>query len=66
MDMKLKMLKDVTVEVERPFQGMTETMLRKWDEISADRIINYGSFADIVMENGETLLWVPVASFSAL
>ena len=66
MDMKLRMLKDVTVEVERPFQGMTDTCLRKWDELSVDKVINYGSFADLILENGETLLWVPVASFSAL
>jgi hypothetical protein len=64
--MKIQMLKDVTVEVERPFRGMTDTQLRRWDELSVDRIINYGNFADIVLDNGETLLWVPVASFSTL
>jgi arsenate reductase-like glutaredoxin family protein len=62
--MKIQMLKDVIVEVERPFRGMIDTQLHKWDELSVDRVINYGSFADLILENGETLLWVPVASFS--
>jgi len=60
------MLKDVTVEVERPFQGITEVYLHRYDELSVDKIINYGSFVDLVLENGETLLWVPVASFNTL
>jgi hypothetical protein len=62
------MLKDLVVEAETPLVwGTRDVQLHKWDELIVEKIIKYGDlFADIVLENGEILLWVPVASFSTL
>ena len=65
--MKVQILEDLSVEVEKPFaRELEEIRLHKWDELFVEKIFTYGERADIVLENGNTLLWVPVASFSTV
>jgi hypothetical protein len=63
--MKIQVLKDIAVEVEKPFaRGVEEIHLHRWDELFVERIMKHGDHADIILENSNTLLWVPVAAFS--
>jgi hypothetical protein len=65
--MKIQILKDVLVEVEKPtLHEVWDKQLHRWEVFAADRVTVNGPLADIQLTNGDVLLNVPVESFSTV
>lgn len=65
--MKIRMLKDILVEVEKPrLQEIWDKQLIRWQELTVDKVTVNGTCADILLDSGDVLIGVPVTSFSTV
>lgn len=65
--MKIRILKNVLVEVEKPrLQETWDITLRRWDEINVENISYNGKYADIRTWDGDIIYRVPTYAFEIL
>jgi hypothetical protein len=63
---KIRFLKNTTVDVEARDGEFFDRSLPRWTEIRVEGVYPYGSFATIKLENGDILHGVPADSFEKL
>jgi len=67
IDMKVRMLKDVLVELGKPrLDEVWDKQLRRWDEIVVEKIDEAGNFAHLTTFEGDVYLHVPLKSFEVI
>ena len=65
--MKIRILKNVLVEVEKPrLQEVWDKQLYKWDELNVESINVTGKSADICTYEGDILLNVPIEVYEVV
>ena len=67
ISMKVRILKDVLVEMEKSrLDEVWDKQLRKWDEITVEKIDRMGGFAHLTTSDGDVYLHVPLFVFEEL
>jgi len=65
--MKIRILKDVLIEVEKPrLEEVWDQELRRWNELNIESIQSNGSTADLITFEGDVYLEVPSDCFEIL
>ena len=65
--MRIRMLKNVLVEVEkRRLQEVWDKQLKRWEEISVESIDYTGKTANICTEEGDIIISVPIDAFEKI
>ena len=67
MNMKIRMKRDVLVEVFKPrFDEVWDKALKRWDELNAEKMDVQGKIANLTTVDKDVYLSVPVDSFEVL
>lgn len=65
--MKIQFLKPIVVEVQKSrLDEVWDKSYRKWDIVRVDSIIDNGSSAELITEEGDTLYNVPREAFEVV
>lgn len=65
--MKVRILKDVLVEVEKPrLEEVWDKQLRRWDEFSIEKIDRAYNYANLTTFDGDVYMHVPEYAFELL
>lgn len=64
--MKIRFLKNISVDVETRFGEVYGKSFTRWQEVRIDEIYLAGKFASVKLDNGDVALGIPVESFERL
>lgn len=64
--MKIRFLKDATVDVETRHGEVYDKCFKRWSEIRVDDVYLTGTHATLQLENGDLAIGVPVDTFERI
>jgi len=64
--MKIRFLKNVTVDVETRHGEVYDKCFNRWKELRVEEIFLTGNYATLKLDNGDLAVGVPVDSFERL